>query len=1276
MLKRFLHIAWLLTVATLFVIAIALTAARLWVPSLADYRYDLERAAGEALGRDVTIGRMQATWRGLHPVLKLRNVVLRQPESADQVFAVDEIWLRLDVGHYLRHREASFAGIDVMGADLELVRDENGNLYVEQFRDLGSGDRDALAVLAGMRRLALHESAITFRDEQKGHAPRRFSSVLLSLTNNGDEHRLTGHAWLPGDIGYRLNLDALFTGSEPDVRTWQGRAYIKGQQLSLQSLLHYWKPEMVVRGVADLRLWVDVDAGRVGDISSELDLRDLYIERAAGDRQYVFSADALGLRLGWQQADEDWKAVLHVLSAEQAGRYWSPFNVSVANTSDGDARHLRISAAQLVLDDLWQLLPAVPGLDTARFGKLAALKPTGTLDALDILLLHDADGMHLDGIAARFTELGVAETAATPYLAGLDGVISGSAQTGTLRIDSRDVDISDSRLFRNILAVSELQGELSWQRDTDALRITTERLALVNPHMALLGDFRLTLPADGVYKHLDLNIVVESADVGGISHYLPAKVMSANGVAWLDQSLVSGQVRNGTVRIHGRLDQLPFDHGEGQLEVRLPVFNATLDYNDEWTPITGLDAQVDFTGRSMDISSQRGRIRTAAFQQVSARIRDLAHPHLTIDGSVRGRLPVMLAELGSSPLGERFGGFVDRAIATGTCGLQLDIDIPLSGAQREVGVAGRITLDDNTLKMKDSVIALSDIRGVLSFDDEGIEGDGLKAILFGRPADARVWGEPGKPDTHIRLSGKLGLIDALLGADDPLRKAVTGESDWQIHLTVRGTPARDEAANVGVQVTSSLLGTAIDLPAPLGKDARSVRPLSIEIDNVRDRLQSVTLAYGEDISGRLLLESQQDITRLQRGMIKLGGGGARLPDTADLVIGGRLDVVRLSDWQPWLGSGQDGPAIPLRLALDIGELEIMGYQVNDLQLASTSAGLTSTITVSGDKNRGEIELMRDGQEIDKVVMNMQRLVMKKSPNAVPVTELRMTPADIPELQLTVGELVYDDVNFGQFDLKAAPVADNQYRIERLALSSDLLSMRLEGSWHMAGSRHQSRIDLKVTQARMGDLLEVLGYEKSMKDGELHGTLQVAWSAPLTGFSPEILDGRLALKIKDGQLLDIEPGAGRAIGLLSLGKLPRRLRLDFSDLFGEGFNFERIAGNFVLDYGNAYTNDLVIDGPAAKIEISGRVGLADKDYDELVTVTPYLDSSLPLAGAIVGGPAVGAAALVAEKLLEGKFGLNEMARKQYTVMGPWDAPEITRIEQDSGTDVSDVDLFDE
>jgi uncharacterized protein YhdP len=141
----------------------------------------------------------------------------------------------------------------------------------------------------------------------------------------------------------------------------------------------------------------------------------------------------------------------------------------------------------------------------------------------------------------------------------------------------------------------------------------------------------------------------------------------------------------------------------------------------------------------------------------------------------------------------------------------------------------------------------------------------------------------------------------------------------------------------------------------------------------------------------------------------------------------------------------------------------------------------------------------------------------------------------------------------------------------------------------------------------------------------------------------------------------------------VSSLPRRLTLDFSDLFAHGFSFDSIDGSFLVDSGNAYTNDLVVDGPAARIEISGRVGLVDKDYDQLVSVTPYIKSGLSLAGALAGGPAVGAVMIVAETLLKDRLDpLNKLARKQYTVTGPWSDPVVTKLgAAETGKDDADT-----
>jgi uncharacterized protein YhdP len=150
-----------------------------------------------------------------------------------------------------------------------------------------------------------------------------------------------------------------------------------------------------------------------------------------------------------------------------------------------------------------------------------------------------------------------------------------------------------------------------------------------------------------------------------------------------------------------------------------------------------------------------------------------------------------------------------------------------------------------------------------------------------------------------------------------------------------------------------------------------------------------------------------------------------------------------------------------------------------------------------------------------------------------------------------------------------------------------------------------------------------------------------------------------MNIKDGRFVDIEPGAGRVFGLLSINELQRRLRLDFSDLFKKGFTFDEISGDFQLSRGDAFTDNTVIKGPAARIAITGRTGLVRRDYEQLITVTPHLTSSLPLAGAIAN-PGVGAALFLAQKLFESQ--IDAITRYQYTVRGDWDKPVIERVSQ--------------
>jgi uncharacterized protein (TIGR02099 family) len=1274
MLHRILHAGWLLLVAVLFLTAVAITIARLWVPELENYRHDIEVAASTALQHEVSIGDMQATWRGINPVLRLKDVVI----SGDGGYrlVIREVRITLDSRRYLSEREIGPSGFDVIGVELSLVRDAAGRFSLEHF---GGGVATDLSDLFTMSRLSLHDASITLTDRQTGALPQRFSGVVLSLKNSGYRHRLTGYAMLPDTLGKRVDIEAEFYGHASHFREWQGRAYLKAQTIALPALLEQHPLGNVsIGGIGDFRLWADISSIRLAALHTEFDIHDFSVGQHNTADSHRFSADNLRGQLGLQRTAEGWKFALQQLAIESAGRSWESGHLAGAVGQVEDRRYLNAASELIDLNSLGDLLPAIPGLDATIRNRLLQLQPRGYVRDLRISLEQQGETTRLRRLAARFSGLGCEQSGTIPKISGLDGTVSGTFGAGTVTLKSRKAKIGDTRLFRGVLPIETADGQISWSRTSQRLELASEALRVTNRDLALMARFALDLPADGATA-INLELDLEHASLDRVSYYLPARVMPASGVAWLDQSLRAGVITDGTVRVMGRLDQLPFDQGEGVLEVRLPVTQARLDFHPGWSSITDLDAQVNFTGRAMEITSHGGMIRSARIERVSASIPDLARPDLQILGDVRGSLDVMLAELGSSPLGETYGGLVDRASTSGAAGLGLDIRVSLYDDAMPVEVSGTIDLDGNDLRLPDADVILQSISGQLAFDNNGVTGQGLTARLFGKPARVKVWNEPRNSTVHVQLDGPFGLLDRFGGESDLLHTVISGNSDWRILLSVHGMVARDKPADIGLTVSSSLAGTTVKLPAPFGKERAAVRPLSFSIDNVEASEKVVRVAYGDRLQGLLKLGAGTEGLQLQRGTITVGDASPELPDSQALLVAGQLDRLNTDEWAPFMGAGAATPVLPLSFDLHIDEVEVAGWRFPDVTLDTPSEGPARNIRVRGPAVAGSIQLQDSGGRLQRVVMNLDQLKLQPPEEDSSREPGHQGPADMPDLQITIGDLGYGKASLGKFEMLAQKQSDDLLAIKRLSLSSRALELNLTGDWKQADGQQSSSIDLAITDGDMEKLLGLFDYQKSIKNGKLTGSMQLAWAGAPWMFSPERATGKVRLSIKDGQLVDVKPGAtGRVLGLLSVSSLPRRLTLDFSDLFADGFSFDTIEGSFLIDSGNAYTNDLVVNGPAARIEISGRVGLADKDYDQLVTVTPYIKSGLSLAGVLAGGPAVGAVMIVAETLLQDRLDpLNKLASKQYQVTGPWSDPVVTNLnaaeagdgEADTGNNVT-------
>jgi uncharacterized protein YhdP len=264
------------------------------------------------------------------------------------------------------------------------------------------------------------------------------------------------------------------------------------------------------------------------------------------------------------------------------------------------------------------------------------------------------------------------------------------------------------------------------------------------------------------------------------------------------------------------------------------------------------------------------------------------------------------------------------------------------------------------------------------------------------------------------------------------------------------------------------------------------------------------------------------------------------------------------------------------------------------------------------------------------------------------------PARAPTLDLSCDELHAGDANLGRLTLMTSRIAGGQ-QLDTLHLQGGDLQADMNGAWRRSEGQSSGELALSVDGGNIGAVFTALGYPQTLAAKQTRLKAALSWLPDAAGLQWQQTTGTIALDLHKGDLKSVELGAGRAIGMFSLYALPRRLLLDFHDIFAKGLGFDQLAGQFVLGGGQAHTDDLEIKSPSLRIVMHGRIGLSERDYDEHVTVYPDVTTGVTIAGGLAGGPLGAAIALVAQEVLGKPF--NKLSQFSYHVTGPWDNPQI-------------------
>ncbi len=967
-----------------------------------------------------------------------------------------------------------------------------------------------------------------------------------------------------------------------------------------------------------------------------------------------------------------------------------------------------LRAERIDAGPLFSVIALSNRLDPALRRWLVSAKPGAVLERVRV------GGLRGGAMTARAVVRGLqfAPVGTSPGISGLSGDLRGDADALAFTFDPKAALRFDWPRGFGATHVVGVRGDAIGWREGNGWRVETPALRIDGEGYG--ADFRggLWFEGDGTRPKIDIAAHLDNAAAPVAKRFWTRHTMSQSLITWLDTALIAGQVRNGRAVIAGDLDDWPFKPvagatPKGVFDARATLQDMRVKFNNDWPATADMDAEIAFIGNGFSVGG-KAVLADVGIREFEAGIADFAQGSLTIDARADADAAKLLGLVRQSPLQKQHASVLATLSASGPASVDFALDLPLhGGSSQRPRIDGNIDLRDVRLAESEWKLAFGGVNGRASYNQDGFSANGLRAQYDRQDGRLSLRAGPG----HVRdkRQGFEAELEASMTTDDLLNRSsdlawlkpyVSGRSRWTAGIAIpagSGARAATNASSVSatsasatsasatsasarapaaaqvtrLQLRSDLAGTTLDLPAPMDKAAGTVLPTTIDLQLPLGKGE-IALAFGQ----RFALRAKQ--TQGQLGIRAVFGSDrvVEAPPASGLILSGRAATLDAIGWVALThGDGGSGSRLALRRAdVSAERLLLLGANFPDtrLQIVPASGGLG--VQLDGPALAGAL-LVPDAAG-GTVAGRLQRLHWRSAGgagasitstvnsaaanNSAVADKSDVDPAKIPAMNLRVDDL----------RIAGATLGDTQFRSRATAAGMEILQLQtrgakrridLTGDWSGRGAAARTRLSATLVSDDFGALLTDLGVGGRVDGGKGDARFDASWVGSPMAFQVATLDGTLTLDVKDGRLVEVEPGGtGRVLGLLSLAQLPRRLTLDFRDFFSKGFAFNTLAGTVRFGGGTARSDDLAINGPAARINIRGAANLRAQTFDQTIEVLPKAGNLLTAVGAIAGGPVGAAVGAVANAVLQKPLG--QAAAKNYRVTGPWKDPKVEVIDR--------------
>ena len=622
-------------------------------------------------------------------------------------------------------------------------------------------------------------------------------------------------------------------------------------------------------------------------------------------------------------------------------------------------------------------------------------------------------------------------------------------------------------------------------------------------------------------------------------------------------------------------------------------------------------------------------------------------------------------------------------------------------------VNGQYQIINNEILLDAGMPRMERVNGVLAFTERGFElrnirGDGVGGTF------SVAGGSRANNTIGVTAQGNFTVPGVAAWLKDPVFASMSGGSLWRANINV-------DARGGEVAVESTLAGVAIDLPIPLSKPMAEAWPMRfVKSPGAAAGEEEWNLSVGKALSARLLRREEGGVMRVVRAAAGINDAMPALPRSG-FAVNAAATLIDVDDWRqrafgvrsgasagtaqgaapgapaaapsgsaatatvPAAAASLTGLPAPWQLQVRADTLTAFGRPLHQVRVylvqepARWAANLTSN-EANGTLSFRPATLTTQG----RFEARMKNLLIPASTARSDETPFDRIAEDMPAVDLAVEEFQIGDKKLGRLEFDATNIA-GEWRIQTLNLTNPDGTLTATGAWRrpvrsmVAGAapgaasgaaimRRPIHLDFTLNTPDSGKLLDRLGFPNTVRAGSGYLKGHAGWEGSPLAIDYASLRGDLELRVEKGQFLKADPGAGKLLGIMSLQALPRRLALDFRDVFSEGFAFDLVSASSKVERGVLATNDFRMTGVSAVVLMTGDTDLARETQNLKVVVLPDLSGGMVSAIGVLTGvinPLGALVSFLAQRIL--KDPISKAFSFEYAVTGSWADPKIARIQ---------------